>query len=169
MLRKDVALVVVSLGAMIGLMPFLLKWSLGGLKKYWSLTAIVICAIVSGALTHWLAGRKHRRTLGARAPLSPEAIFANNYADSGIDRDRFVRNWIECARHLEIPAELLRPTDRFTGELAPVDSFDGIGHPLDALFDFAERASAHDPHAVRTLKRMETLGELVCYLSRVAS
>jgi hypothetical protein len=160
-----VSVLVVVLGAVIGLAPFVLGLPLVGLTKYALPGAIVVAAIAAGALTRWQAGRKRQRIFGVRTPIPPESIFADYGAAAGIDRERFLRNWTECARCLKVPPDRLRPTDRFKIELAPVGFFDGIGHELDDLFDFALRECPHDHDAANRLRRVETLGDLVCYLS----
>jgi len=61
-----------------------------------------------------LAGaRATASALQGREAMSDEAIYERFYAVSGIDRDVVKELWHEIALVLHVPAQHLRPTDRF--------------------------------------------------------
>ncbi|MBF0487352.1 MAG: hypothetical protein HQK98_04260 [Nitrospirae bacterium] len=64
-----------------------------------------------------------------RAELSPDEFYQQYYESSGLPKDKVIeiRNFI--AHEIEIPAALLRPTDRFSEELKP-DAFSNFDDGL---------------------------------------
>jgi hypothetical protein len=56
--------------------------------------------------------------LQSREPLSPDDFFDAYYKESGLDRVLVIELLAHVAHELELPVEKLRPTDRFSIELA---------------------------------------------------
>jgi hypothetical protein len=78
---------------------------------------IVVIAHVRSSI---LARRK-RQSFQRRESLSPQEVVTRYYANTGLDMTIVLAIWNECARHLKVPVDKLRPTDRFDRELAPAD------------------------------------------------
>jgi hypothetical protein len=57
-----------------------------------------------------------------RERLSIKTIHENFYPDC--EMEKFVELWKEIASGVEVPPELIRPTDRFDRELGPVKGFE---------------------------------------------
>lgn len=58
-------------------------------------------------------------SLQSREPLSPDSFFDAYYKESGLDRALVIELLEHVAHELKLPVEKLRPTDRFSIELAP--------------------------------------------------
>lgn len=88
------------------------------------MSVLAILAFIGVGTVAALAGaREIRRIKGARFKgrelLSAEDFYARFYRDAGLDPLLVEGVRQELATSLEIPAEVLRPTDRFDVELAP--------------------------------------------------
>lgn len=127
--------------------------------------AILAAAALVSLTSHWRSSRHCRETFSGRQPQQPAVEFDLLFAGAGLDRDVFLGHWNECARLLGIPATLLRASDRFKVELASKGLLDEFGPPLDELAQYA-LLQAHAPGSSRDLDRIETLGELVAWLTR---
>lgn len=127
--------------------------------------AILATAALAILTSHRRALRHRLATFSDREPLQPAVQFDLLFTDAGLDRDAFLGHWDECARLLRIPATLLRASDRFKVELAATGFFDGLGHPLEDLEQYA-LLQAHAPESRSELDRIETLGQLVAWLTR---
>ncbi len=164
-----VACVVMAVGVLISA-PFVVgALAQRGASGRYDLAAFVAVVAAGHVLMEWDARRKRQRVFGARAPAQPIEIFATHYAHLDVEPKRFLSYWNECARILEVPPDVVLPTDRFSVEFAPAGFFDGLGHPLDDLVHFALRGRRRDPIAVAELNRIKTFGELVCWLAQQPS
>jgi hypothetical protein len=67
-----------------------------------------------------------------RERLSIEHIHGQFY--SNYEMAKFVELWLEIASSVEVPPELIRPEDRFDGELGPVKGFE-VASEMDNLDD----------------------------------
>lgn len=110
--------------------------------------------------------RKRRNVFDAREPLASEEIFARYYVDSGIGKDVVMRLWTDCARALKVPAEKLRPTDRFEDELSASDFWASLDDPKDDLAEYA-MALAKRRGTTLDLKATKTFDDLIRALARI--
>ena len=111
------------------------------------------------------ARRKLRVTFAGREAIEPIRHYSSETAASVVDAQRFVSAWNLCARLLGVPADLVRPTDRFDREFAPVGFFDAIGHPIESLYDLAMRGHRRDKALHTELMAIHTFGEFVTWLA----
>lgn len=161
-----VAWVVMAVGVLIST-PFVVGALVQrGASARYEVAALVAVVIAGHVLMEWDARRKRQRVFGVRTPAPPIEVFEAHYAHLGVERTQFLSYWSECARILEVPPDVVRPTDRFSVEFAPAGFFDGLGHPLDDLVHFALRGRHRDRAAVAALNRIKTFGELVCWLAQ---
>ena len=76
----------------------------------------VIAAFALAGLGFAVRSVKTRRSLSVlqeREALSDDEIYQRFYASSGLDKAIVIEIWHEVAHVLRVPAERLRPTDRF--------------------------------------------------------
>ena len=88
------------------------------------------------------------------------AIYASDDAEA---RQELAQWWNKVASVLRIDAGLLRPSDRFDSELAPLAGFP-IEDEIVALNDLIDDLGLSDQQK-QQLSRLETFGELVSFLS----
>jgi hypothetical protein len=114
--------------------------------------ALIICvpallwaAVRYGVLARRMQARRlpeKRARFAGREPLGAGEIYARFYGHESFARKPFEELWQKMAESLKLDASLLRPTDRFDTELAPVK-----GHMVeDEMIDLEELA-------IRELKR----------------
>jgi hypothetical protein len=72
-----------------------------------------------------------------RERLPIEQIHENFYP--GYEIEKFIELWMEIASAVEVPPELIRPTDRFDGELGPVKGFEVASEMDDLVEAFMRR------------------------------
>jgi hypothetical protein len=99
---------------------------------------LALCVLGSVAVYFVMRQRlplKLRRFEG-RESLPIEKIHDNFYP--GYEMGKFVELWREIASAVEVPPELIRPTDRFDGELGPVKGF-GVASEMDDLEEAFKR------------------------------
>ena len=84
-----------------------------------------------------------------RERLTAEKIHDDFYA--GYEIGKFLELWKEIASAVEVPPELIRPTDRFDTELGPVKGFRVAGETDDLQDAFMRRCQQRhlDPQNVK--------------------
>ena len=126
---------------------------------------MVACAVLARIV------EQHRRRLKAsrfadREPIEAERLVATYFAnDNDTDyHNELIYWWKKAASILGIDARLLRPTDRFDCELAPVP---GFSLTEDELVEMGELIDEIDPdHSEGQKYKPETLGDYVEFLAR---
>ena len=99
---------------------------------------------------------KHARFID-REPLSSSDIYVRSFSNTQFREADVVSLWNEIGRLLKIPPEILRPTDRFAVELAPVK-----GHLIeDELADLEQLLVRHVGHFDASVKAPTNLEEVV--------
>ncbi len=91
---------------------------------------IVVSVIVILLLVKYDGSKARKRRFLGRAELSPDEFYQQYYESSGLPKDKVIEILNNIAHVLEIPAKLLRPTDRFTEELKAEPGWeydDGLG------------------------------------------
>lgn len=86
-------------------------------------------------------------SLHARECLSPTRFFDVYYKDSGLDKALVVEILEHVAHELRLPVEKLRPSDRFSVELAPSKGSEwdsGYGILLYELSSLAKKRKLRD-------------------------
>lgn len=111
---------------------------------------------------------KHARLsrLTGREAMSPEEIYRQYFDDAGLRQEVLVRQWRVAASSLELPAELLRPTDRFDTELKPLTGWPLYDDQIEDLFAWATRRAKVLGGAI-DLTGVQTLGDFVTLLTRL--
>ena len=116
LLKRIVVAIVVAvgaLGALGGTFAFrkqelelrILAWTVG--------LIIVACSVLGAFGIPFVLHRKELDRLKAREPLDMEQIYARYYTASGLSKSAVAELWNEVATTLRLPAEKLRPADRF--------------------------------------------------------
>ncbi|MBF0553100.1 MAG: hypothetical protein HQK96_00925 [Nitrospirae bacterium] len=100
--------------------------------------ASVIIIVLGGILMMSFGSIARMNRFLSREELSPDEFYQQYYKSSGLPKDQVIEVLNFVAIELRIPAELLRPTDRFTEELEPKGlffeyAFDGLIMELDIL------------------------------------
>jgi len=123
-----------------------------------------IGAIALAAVGFAFRSRKKRQSLSAlvrREALSDNEIYQHFYADSGLSKVAVMDVWHEVARVLCVPAERLRPTDRFGKD---VGAYWITSEELDALGVVAQERAKRQGLTI-DLASMETVDN---YVKRLA-
>jgi len=131
-----------------------------------ALVAAVGVGLAAAAWSHVATTRRRRTVFGDREPLAVGEIFARYYVNSGLDERVVVQLWNDCAAKLKVPAEKLRPTDRFAHELAAADIWSSLADPREDLADYA-LARAKKLGATIDLKAPKTLDDLIHQLALI--
>jgi hypothetical protein len=102
---------------------------------------VLVALFVGGAIAARIVMRQRLalklRRFEGRERLSLEQLHDTFY--QGYEMAKFVELWNEIASAVEVPPELIRPTDRFDGDLGPVKGFP-VASEMDDLEDaFARR------------------------------
>jgi hypothetical protein len=135
--------------------------------KILAIVAIVTLGLASNFLVTTVARRRRLKHLRGREELSAEDIFARYYAGrSQSQKEAFARYWQECARQLRLPAQLLRPGDRFDRELGSLRALDPFSDRKEDLAQYA-LDEARRRNRSWDLGRVETFGDLVEGLARL--
>lgn len=104
--------------------------------------------------------------LTGREAMSPEEICRQYFDPAGLRQEVLVRQWREAANNLELPAELLRPTDRFDTELKPLAGWPLYDDQIEDLFAWATRRAKALGTTI-DLTGVQTLGDFVTLLARL--
>jgi hypothetical protein len=133
------------------------------------LTMLVMLGVVGGTAAFVSMGyvrRVRRQPFVDREPLTPEEIFSTYYKEDGLRSEVFVRLWQEIATLLALPAEKLRPTDRFDQELKPLDHWQFYDDHLEHLLVWVTQYA--DKRGVKlNVKEFRILDDLVKALVRL--
>jgi len=73
--------------------------------------AIVIASL--GIAVPWRRRQSALKVLLAREALDDDAVYSRFYADTGLPKAEVLKSWHDIADTLRVPAERLRPNDRF--------------------------------------------------------
>lgn len=79
----------------------------------WIATAVALLLAGLAFAVRTTKKRKALATLTEREALTDDEIFQRFYASSSLEKGEVVELWREVAQTLGVPAERLRPTDRF--------------------------------------------------------
>ena len=133
------------------------------------LSMLVILGVVGGTtafISIVYVRRIRRQPFVNREPLTPEEIFSTYYKEDGLRDEVFVRLWQEIAALLALPAEKLRPTDRFDQELKPLDHWQFYDNDLEHLLVWVNRYA--DERGVKlNVQAFRTLDDVVRALARL--
>jgi hypothetical protein len=138
---------------------WLIASSPGQVASYGSWVLVALSATIVG-LSSFESRLKRRRLFAGRNPVSPDQVLSDYFGPTGLDRDVVVGVWLEIARRLGVPADKLRPTDRFKVELVASGLFDVFDTRKDELARFADSYANREGRAL-DLTRVETVGELI--------
>ena len=128
---------------------------------FWIGVVVFGFGILASIASVVFATRKSKRLFDDRTALSDDEIY-RHFADTGFPQALVLELWREVARTLHLPAERLRPTDRFGQELG---GYWITSDDLDALGQVAsERARRHG--GTLNLAEIKTLDE---YVRRLAA
>ncbi len=134
--------------------------------KFSVLVLLGVCGGTAAFVSIVYVRRVRRQPFADREPLTSEAIFSRYYKEDGLRDEVFIRLWQEIAALLALPAEKLRPTDRFDQELKPLDHWEFYDDHLDHLFAWVSRY-ADQRGAKINLQEFTTLDNVVRYLARL--
>jgi len=133
------------------------------------LSMLAILVVVSGTtalISIVYVRRTRRKPFVDREPLTPQEIFSAYYKEDGLREAVFVRLWQEIAALLALPAERLRPTDRFDQELKPLDHWQFYDDELEHLLIWINRYA--DGRGVKlNIQEFRTLDDVVRALARL--
>ena len=124
------------------------------------LLAIVVLSVSIVGLSYLESRIRRKKLFAARHTMSPEQVFSEYFSTTDINREVMIGLWLQIARRLGVPADKLRPTDRFTVELVASGSFDPFDGTKDQLAAFAD--SYAKSHGISLdLTKVETVGDLI--------
>jgi hypothetical protein len=114
----------------------------------------------------FVSSQRRRAALRGREPLSVDEVFSRYFADRGFEKEAVMRHWHACADRLRLPAQLLRPSDRFDQELKSLRWLDPFDDRKDDLARYA-LGEAKKHQGTLDLESVRTLGDLVVALVRL--
>ena len=82
--------------------------------------------------------RQRRERLENRCSMTGDQIYDRFFASRGFPKELVLELWDEIATVVQLPAGLLRPTDRFDEELAPLEGAD-LWYDYASVHAVAER------------------------------
>jgi hypothetical protein len=134
--------------------------------KFSVLVLIGVCGGMAALVSIMYVRQIRRQPFTNRESLTSEDIFSTYYKESVVRDEMFIRLWTEIAALLALPAEKLRPTDRFDQELKPLDHWEFYDDHLEHLFAWVSRYA--DQHGAKiNLQEFTTLDDVVRYLARL--
>ena len=108
---------------------------------------------------------RFRGRLDARKRIPVQQIENRFFGDLNLDSKTFRQMWTEIAEAFGVPADAMRPDDRFGIEL-PCDSFLGMNDEDLMLGDIFERYAETRPSQASQLE-VKTVGEFVSLISNL--
>jgi|GEM_PF-543489 len=139
-------------------------------RSLWGIVLCVLLFIALGVLI-WLMEkpelRRKRQRLSGREELDAQSFYDCYYKGSGFPRDLVSSVMTRVAYEVQLPAGLLRPTDRFDRELAPMKGWefdDGLAM-LSISLDRRLRRCGLSPG----LSGVETIDDLIKVVGRFPS
>ena len=162
-LPQVVILVVVSMAT--GMWLLLRNFPPADAKSYGAVLFAILCA-VAVLYSSWYIKRARQNRLAGREAMSPAALYEQYFQNSGLPQEVVIRLWQSAAQALKLPAELLRPTDRFDRELQPMAEWHIHDDHNERLAAWAEgEAKKHGTKI--DLMPVQTLGELITLIARL--
>ncbi|WP_374088070.1 hypothetical protein [Methylomicrobium lacus] len=81
--------------------------------ELWIFLTIVVLLISLGLIVRATKKRNIDTALAAREALTDEEIYRRFYASLGLNKTEVIELWHEIAEILRVPAERMRPSDKF--------------------------------------------------------
>lgn len=125
---------------------------------------ILLLGAAAGIVSMVYVRRVRMKRIADREPMSPDQIFSRYYKDSGLREEFVVLVWGDIAKILALPAEKLRPTDKFNEELKPLAGWHFYDDHLEDLLTWADKY-ARKRGAIVNPAEFKTLDDLVRRLS----
>lgn len=99
------------------------------------LVSILLLIFVYGVYWECSRRRMKQKRFASRKQLTIDQIYSDYFSGKSIDIEKFRTYWIEIGNILRIDIGLLRPEDRFSDELKPVEGKE-ISDELEELFEY---------------------------------
>jgi hypothetical protein len=123
-----------------------------------SVTTLLIggLVVIFGVLVWTLIPHRRRlKRFTGREDMAPDRIYNEFFSASGFPKDLVLELWNEIAIPLRVPPGMLRPSDRFDKELAPIEGweFDDDRADVDSVVNqrLKKLVTSTDLSAVQTL------------------
>jgi hypothetical protein len=123
------------------------------------LVFLIIVGVLGYFYSTWYVNRARMSRFAGREVMGPQEIYRRYFHNSGLREEVFVNQWREVARSLELPAGLLRPSDRFDTELKPLTGWPLYDDQIEHLFVWAQRKVGSG--AGMTLSQVQSLGDFI--------
>lgn len=128
--------------------------------SYYVFGLLLFLSLATVFFSKWYVRSVRLSRIRGREPISTEEIYRRYFSSSGLQLEVFVSDWRDAARCLELPADLLRPTDRFSAELKPLAGWPLYDDQIEHLFTWAARR-VNIQRAKLDIMSIQTLGELI--------
>lgn len=163
-LTHVVIILILCLAAGVGILHWLSPNA--RISPLYGFVLLFAAGVVGYLFSTWYVRRVRTSRFTGRETLSPEEIYRRYFHDTGLRQDVVVRQWQETAKSLELPSELLRPTDRFDTELRPLAGWPLYDDQVEHLFAWAMgqakmRGTSIDLSGVATLGHFVALAAWV--------
>ncbi len=116
---------------------------------------------IAGAVAVYFVSRQRLplklQRFKARERLPVQKLHDDFYP--GLEMRKFLELWMEIASAVDVPPELIRPTDRFDGELGPVKGFE-VASEMDDLEESLMRRCEQQGLDFRQVK-IETVDDYI--------
>jgi hypothetical protein len=109
----------------------------------------------------WYPRYAKRRVFDSRPSVSIDKIYEQFYSDSGLSKQNVENWWRQVANILSLPADKLRPTDRFGIELGPYRGIDDEMGDLEKII-----ADLVDRNKLKS-QRFNTLDDLIKFTASI--
>lgn len=129
----------------------------------WSVILFLAGIVIAcGLAITWLHRQSSMKILLAREALDDDKLYSMFYSSSGLEKSNVLRAWHDVASALHVPADRLRPSDRFGKE---VGRYWITSDELDALAAHAQELSVERGLTV-DLEKISTVDEFVRQFAR---
>lgn len=140
------------------------------LRLFGQMKIATVILVIALLLASYIDGVRRSRLIAKRRfadrrPISFYEFYSSFYGKSGLDRELLREILEHVGNELELPVEMLRPTDRFSVELAPLKGWEwGSGH---AILESEIRGLARKKGRAIDMARITTLDDYLRLMSSI--
>jgi hypothetical protein len=127
---------------------------------------LLFLSLMAFLFSTWYIKRARQNRFVGREALNSAALYEQYFQKSGLPPEVVIQLWQAAAQALKLPAELLRPTDRFDRELRPMAEWHIHDDHNEQLAAWAEGVAMK--HGAKVdLMAVQTLGDLITLMARL--
>lgn len=132
---------------------------------------VVLSVFLLVILLVWIAKQRRKsirlRHFRGRVNLHPEKIYEDFFLPKGVDKGVFTEVWREISDAYQISQGLLRPSDQFSLELAPIGNYEPFNDEMNYLAESIEEICEMNGYEMPNINQFKTIGDLVTFFGNV--